>query len=80
MPSAVALDAFDTGIQPSAVTLLAGDRYFFSHGSSFQPRRISHIAQLRSTPALGVLPLLASTALVTVRAEAPLSRILTLRF
>ena len=44
--------AFDTGIQPSAVTLLAGDRYFFIHGSSFQPRRISHIAQLRSTPAL----------------------------
>ena len=50
MPFAVALDAFDTGIQPSAVTLLAGDRYFFMHGSSFSPAS-SHIAQMRSTSA-----------------------------
>jgi hypothetical protein len=31
MPFAMALDALDASIQPGAVTLLAGYRYFFIH-------------------------------------------------
>ena len=37
MTSAMALDALNPGVQPSAVALLAGYRYFFIHGSSFSP-------------------------------------------
>ena len=74
MPFAMALDALDASIQPGAVTLLAGYRYFFIHGSSFAPATPKPHLPIALNVGLGLLERVGGTVILKARRPFALTR------